>query len=170
LERGFPNSFARPEFQLGVQVNQTTNNTLVITAEVANELERRNALIEKELEEVMRAHEAKRSLPREGTNGSQIREVEAELMSSGTITLPPPISRHSNWWASLSRGDGNRRITVEAATFIIKTIAVDALGPRAVGLKIDLDNGDQTLRDVWDALESLCGPSGWQALTRRGEE
>jgi hypothetical protein len=140
LERGFPDSFARPEIQLGVQVNnQTTNNTLVITAEVADELERRNALIEKELEEVMRAHEAKRGLA-SGTNGGQIREVEASLVANAATALPPPTARHLNWWAQLSRGDGTRPISVEAATFIIKTIALDALGAqRASGLKIDLD-------------------------------
>jgi hypothetical protein len=44
LERSHPESFARPEVQLGVQINNQTNvnNTLVITAEVAEKLERRN--------------------------------------------------------------------------------------------------------------------------------
>jgi hypothetical protein len=105
------------------------------------------------------------------TNG-KIREAEVTLMSSasGAITLPAPPSRHPNWWAMLSRGDGHRSITPEAAKYVIKTIATDALGPqRASGLKIDLDDGAPTLRDVWDALESLCGPAGWSALVKRGE-
>jgi hypothetical protein len=142
LERGFPDSFARPEIQLGVQVNQTTNNNvLVITAEVAEGLQKRVKAIDAEVDELMKAHEAKRSLA-SGTGRDQIREVETTLMSSAAITLPAPPSRHSNWWAQLSRGDGTRPITVEAATFIIKTVAVDVLGPqRASGVKIDLDGG-----------------------------
>jgi hypothetical protein len=170
LERGFPSEFGRPEVQLGLTVNnQTTNNVLVITAEVAEGLQRRTKAIEKELEEVTKAHEAKMR-DRAGTGRDQIREVEATLISSGTITLPPPPSRHPNWWAMLSRGDGSRQISVEASQYVIKTIATDALGTaRASGVKIILDDADQTLSDVWDALESLCGPSGWAALVKRGE-
>jgi hypothetical protein len=171
LERGFPDSFARPEIQLGVQVNNqtTVNNTLVVTAEVADELERRAAPINREIDELIRAHEAKMR-DRTGIGQGAIREVETSLVQAGPITLPPPIGRHPNWWSMLSRGDGARPISVEAAIFIIKTIATDVLGPqRASGVKIDLDGGAPTLRDVWEALESLCGPQGWQALVKRGE-
>jgi hypothetical protein len=173
LERSHPESFARPEVQLGVQVNQTTNNNvLVITAEVAEGLQKRAKAIETELEAVDKEYRARRGLAG-GANErirEAVREVEATLMSDTAITLPPADQRHPNWWAMLSRGDGTRQISVEAATFIIKTIATDALGPqRASGLKIDLDDGAPTLRDVWDALESVCGPSGWAALVWRGE-
>lgn len=43
LERGFCSEFSRPEIQLHAltQINQTTNNTLVITAEAASALEKR---------------------------------------------------------------------------------------------------------------------------------
>jgi hypothetical protein len=177
LERSHPESFARPEIQLN-QINNSQTNvnaTLVITAEVAEGLQKRAKAMDKELDELTKAHEAKMR-NRAGTNGGQIREVETQLMSSQRIdgstpiTLPPPTGRHPNWWASLSRGDGTRPISVEAATFIIKTVAVDVLGAqRASGVKIDLDGDTPTLRDVWEALESLCGPSGWAALVKRGE-
>lgn len=90
----------------------------------------------------MRAHEAKRGLA-SGTGRDQIREVDATLMSSAAITLPPPTGWHPNWWAMLSRGDATRPITVEAAKYIIETVAVDVLGAqRASGVKIDLDGGN----------------------------
>jgi hypothetical protein len=170
LERSHPESFARPEVQLGVQVNQTTNNNvLVISAEQAEGLQKRVKAIDAEVDELSKAYEA-RMKNRAGTGRDQIRELEATLMSSTAITLPPPPSRHPNWWGQLSKGDGNRPITVEAATFIIKTIATDVHGSqRASGLKIDVDESTLTLGDVWDALADLCGPYGWQALVKRGE-
>ena len=147
-------SFARPEIQLNAQFNSstTTNNVLVITAEAASALEKRIEPINKELDELAKAYEAK-VRNRTGTGRDQIREVEATLMSDQRIdgstptpiTLPPPIGRHPNWWAMLSRGDGHREITKEAATFIIKTIATDALGAaRASGLKISFDDASLT--------------------------
>lgn len=142
LERSHPESFARPEIQLGVQVNSQTNvnNTLVVSMsmEVGEKLQARAKAMEKEISQLSEAYDAKRGLG----NGidEQIREVESELMTSGTaaITLPPPTGRHPNWWAMLSRGDGHRPITPEAATFILRTIATDTLGAqRAAGLSID---------------------------------
>ena len=96
LERGYPAEFGRPEVQLNAQFNSQTNvNTgIVISVETANELERRNAVIEKEVDELMKAHEAKRGL---ASVTGQIREVEATLLSSA-ITLPSPTGRHPNWW------------------------------------------------------------------------
>jgi len=56
LERGFPDSFARPEIQLGVQVNQTTNNnTLVITVEQAEGLQKRTKAMEEEVDKLSEA-------------------------------------------------------------------------------------------------------------------
>jgi hypothetical protein len=59
LERGFPSEFGRPEVQLNAQINSqtTTKNVLVITTEVANELERRAAPINREVDELLKAHE-----------------------------------------------------------------------------------------------------------------
>ena len=82
------NHFVRARYQTNV------NTGIVISVETANELERRNAVIEKEVDELMKAHEAKRGL---ASVTRQIREVEATLMSSA-ITLPSPTGRHPNWW------------------------------------------------------------------------
>ena len=58
------------------------------------------------------------------------------------------------------------KTTLEAAQYIIKTVAVDALGARrAASLSIDLDSEAPALRDVWDAVQSF---GGWQALIKRG--
>jgi hypothetical protein len=88
-------------------------------------------------------------------------------MSSAAITLPPPTGRHPNWWAMLSRGDGTRPITPEAAKYIVQAVATDALGPqRAERVKIDLDGGELHLSDLWAVLQEF---GGWEALVRRGE-
>jgi hypothetical protein len=170
LERSHPESFARPEIQLGVQINQTTNNNvLVITAEQAEGLQRRTKAIDAEIDKVGEAFLSKRSQAN-GTGRDQIREVEAELMADTAIVLPAETGRHPNWWSMLSRGDGHRPITPEAAKWIIETIAKEALGPqRASGVKVDMGDGKLVLRDVWDAINDLCGPSGWAALVKRGE-
>jgi hypothetical protein len=177
LERGFPSEFGRPEVQLGLTVNnQTTNNTLIITTEAAEKLSARAKPVEAEVDVLVEAHQAKMK-SRAETGRDQIREVESTLMpsgaasgTSGAIILPPADQRHVNWWAMLSRGDGHRPITPEAAEYIIKAVAVDALGAqRASGLKISLDDPSLSLRDVWDAIADVCGPSGWASLTRRGQ-
>ena len=95
-----------------MQIDQTNNNVPIITVEQAEGLQKRAKAIDAELEEMTRAYEAKRGLAT-GTNAEgQIREVEATLMSSGTITLPPPTGRHPNWWAMLS---AQRRISAPLA-------------------------------------------------------
>jgi hypothetical protein len=123
LERRFPESFSRPEIQLGVamQINQTTNNVLTITAEQAENLGRRNAVLNKELDALAKAHEAKRKLEngvgRVSDAGALVREVEAEssLVHPGPITLPPVAQRTRSWWRQLSTGDAGAVVTSEAA-------------------------------------------------------
>ena len=169
LERAHPSEFGRPEVQLGVQVNQTTNNTLVITAEAASALEKRIEPINREIDELMRAHEAKRGLGREGVNGA-VREVEvATSLVSGPLTLPPVNQRTASWWRQLSTGDGARRISREAAEYVLRAVAAEVLGTAGIRLEIDFDGGDQTLSDVWNTLQKLVGPRGWQALVKKGE-
>jgi hypothetical protein len=180
LERSNPSEFGRPEIQLNAQFNSsqtTVNNTLIISVEAADRLAARAKPIEKEVDELIarRLKEREAAVPVEGTNGQQIREVESSLVQTGPITLPHPQT--ASWWKSLTSGSGDREITPEAAEFVLRTIAVDALGSqRASGVKIDLDGGGAesasplTLRDVWNALADLCGPFGWQVLTRRGEQ
>ena len=165
LERSHPESFSRPEIQLGVQVNQTTNNTIVITAEAAEKFAKRNAAINKELDEIGKAYESR--LGKGGGATGMLREVEAENSSlvAGPISLPPG-SPSASWWKSLC-GDGEREISFEAAQYIVKTVATDALGAgRASQVKVDLDESTLALRDVWAAVQ---GFGGWEALVKRGE-
>ena len=171
LERAHAHEFSRPEIQLHAltQINQTTNNTLVITAEAASALEKRIEPINREIDELMRAHEAKRGLGREGVNGA-VREVEvATSLVSGPLTLPPVNQRTASWWRQLSTGDGARRISREAAEYVLRAVAAEVLGTAGIRLEIDFDGGDQTLSDVWNTLQKLVGPRGWQALVKKGE-
>ena len=95
---------------------------------------------------------------------------EAELVATGSITLPAPAQRTARWWRQLSTGDGARKITTEAAMFAIQVITIATLGLNAAsGLQVDFDGGEQTLRDLWDAVQQLCGQPGWQALVKKGE-
>ena len=101
--------------QLGLTVNsQTNNNTLIITAEQAEVIQKRNTAMDEEVAQLGEAYLAKRGLA-SGTNGGQIREVETTLVANAAIALPPPTGRQPNGWAMLSRGDGTRPITPEAA-------------------------------------------------------
>lgn len=176
LERGFPSEFGRPEVQLGLTVNQTTVNALTITAEEAEKLSARSRPIDAEVDALIAKRLAERNagtsntgtgngladLGASNTGTSRIREVEAEIMKDAAITLPPADQRHCHWWMQLSRGSGHRQISKEAAQYVIKTIAVDALGAqRASGVRVDLSDGPITLHDLWDALESF---GGWQFL------
>jgi hypothetical protein len=171
LERRFPESFSRPEIQLGLTINQTmNNNVLVISVEQAEGLRKRNASLNKELDTLSEAYEAKQKLM-SGTGASdQVREVESAASSlvsnSGAIALPPPAGRSKGWWALLASGDGSRAISVEAADYVIAEVLGSA---RASGVKVDCgEEGVPTLRDVWETLEKACGPSGWAALVKRG--
>jgi hypothetical protein len=87
---------------------------LIITAEQAEVIQKRNTAMDKEVAQLGEAYLAKRGLA-SGTNGGQIREVETTLVANAAIALPPPTGRHPNGWAMLSRGDGTRPITPEAA-------------------------------------------------------
>ena len=168
LERSYPSEFGRPEVQLGVQVNQTTNNTLVISVEQANELAARAKPVEAGVAKLVADHQSKRG--QSGANGDQIREVEVELVQTGPITLPPANLRSSAWWKSLSSGDGARRITTEAARFVLQTLVVQVLGiVRASGVEIDLGDSDPTLGELWSAIDEAVGPAGRVLLAAKGE-
>jgi hypothetical protein len=169
LERRFPESFSRPEIQLGLTVNQTmNNNVLVISVEQAESLSRRNKLLDKQLDEVAREYESRRGSA--GNSTEMLREVEVEssssLVATGPIALPPVARRTASWWRQLVTGDAGAQITPEAAQYVIKAVATDALGAqRAESVKIDLDDGTLCLRDVWAAVQ---GFGGWEALVARG--
>jgi hypothetical protein len=70
LERRWPNEFAKPEIQLAINTtNQTVNNTLVVTAEVAGPINSRvrdvDAKIERLLKDKGRSNGNGHSLPPE---------------------------------------------------------------------------------------------------------
>ena len=180
LERRFPESFSRPEIQLGLTVNnQVTNNTLVITAEVAENLSRRNALINKDLDEISAAYESKQKqlngssseVIAKHRDASAIREVEAEsslVENNSCIELPAPAGRTRGWWSQLSAGDGQRGIARQAAEFVLREIVTGVSGgAKAGGLKAEWDE-TPTLADLWSAISEVCGEGGWPALVARG--
>jgi hypothetical protein len=172
LERRFPDTFSRPEIQLGVamQINSTANHVLTITAEQAENLSKRNSVINKQLDEVAKEYESRRGSGDGATE--MIREVESSsslVENTDAITLPPAAGRTPGWWKTLSSGDGSRAITEAAAEFVLKDIASEVLGSaRGSGVRGEWDSDVPALSDLWEALESACGPAGWAALVARG--
>ena len=167
LERSHPESFARPEIQLGVAIqnNVNVNNTLVVTAEVADQLQSRSERAGAVIEKLFAARKVAQT---NSTNGDDVREVEISL-AADAIRLPTGEPTQS-WWSQLSVGSGERLISDDAAEYVIRTIAVEVLGAqRTSGLAIELEAGDTVLRDVWSALSDLTGTLGWSALVKRGE-
>jgi hypothetical protein len=174
LERGFPHEFGRPEVQLGVQVNSTTNNTaLVISVEDALELQKRSRKVEAEVDELIATHRAKFEA-RHGPDDPDPRKrppprvVEAEVVQS-PVVLPEEHERTASWWKQLSRGDGSRPISREAFMYALQVIAVKLRGVVAASrIEVDLEEGQLCLRDLHESLEQLLGPSGWQTLVQLG--
>lgn len=200
LERSFPDAFSRPEIQLGVQINNaTTNNTIMISAEEAEKLQRRAGALEAETDAALAAFRPAQlpqgdapgggpDAPSDGPNGEEaprvsenIVEIEMETLSpeakdsSGSsarevVELPPLERRTATWWRSLSSGSGEREITREAFVYVLEAIAVECFGlGRAAGVRIEVGEEGLKLRDLHEALERTCGPSGWEALSARGE-
>jgi hypothetical protein len=179
LERAHCAEFSRPEIQLhqlNTQINQV-NQTIVITAEQASHLRSRNAAIDKELDEIARAHEAKQKQLNGSSEarefGGLVREVESSAGSlvpkTDAITLPSVKQRTASWWGQLTGGDGSRSLTAPAADYVLKTIATDCVGgARAGGLKVSWDSETPTLADLWSAINEAAGPAGWQKLVERG--
>jgi hypothetical protein len=168
LERGYPSEFGRPEVQLGLTVNQsTTNNTLVISVETANELERRAEPVNRELAELIAARQAKVQARNEAHQGGPI--LDAELVSDRPIELPAPAMRTFRWWKTLSSGSGDRLVTREAALFVLQTLAVQIRGLNgASGLEVDFGDTDPTLAELWSAITEVVGPAGWALLCAKG--
>lgn len=55
LERRYPTEFSKPEVQLSLGNASVTNNTLVITAEAAQALQRRASTVDAEVEQLVKA-------------------------------------------------------------------------------------------------------------------
>jgi hypothetical protein len=126
----------------------------------------RNAAIAKELEKVEQEFLTRRG---NGASRDQVREVESSLVDAA-ITLPPPISRHVNSWNSPVQGQRPAR-DFEGGGHLHRQDHLRGCVGRCQSRESEdcYGHGALVLRDVWDALESLCGASGWTALTRRGE-
>ena len=166
LERSHPESFGRPEVQLNAQFNSQTNvsATIIISTEVAENLQRRNKLIDEELDALAKSHEAKQKLLN-GTNGDVIREVESSsslVPNNSVITLPSSAAgRTRAWWSQLSCGDGSRSLTASAADYALRAVVTDVAGAaRASALKVSWYNELPILADLWTALERACVPDG----------
>jgi hypothetical protein len=167
LERSFPSEFSRPEIQLGVQINnsQTVNQTLVITAEMATQIQSRVERVDATIEKLFAARTAAQT----GTNGDDIREVETSLVL-GVIVMPAgPVPSH--WWGQLVRGDNTREVERATASKIVRQILSDVFGQlQSQNTPVEFAPGAPILlRDVHARLESLCGHHGWAALTKRAE-
>jgi hypothetical protein len=75
----------------------------------------------------------------------------------------------AGWWKALSRGNGARLITRDAAIFIIEAVTARVSGVERVNkIEIEFDDQQAKLRDVLTAIEELCGPTGWEALIAMG--
>jgi hypothetical protein len=97
--------------------------------------------------------------------------VEASLVQTPPITLPPANQRTCGWWKSLSSGSSQHQITPEAAEFVLRAIVTQILGvTRASGVKIDIGDTDPTLAELWSALSEVVGPAGWTALVEKGSQ
>jgi hypothetical protein len=104
-----------------------------------------------------------------GTNEGRIREVETSLIPAGPITLPPANQRTPGWWKSLSSGQRQRQITLEAAEFVLRTIVTAVLGSNTAH-QLEIDFGSDNLpglAELWSAIADTCGAAGWTALIDR---
>ena len=171
LERSFPSEFSRPEIQLGIQINnsQTVNQTLVITAEMATQIQSRVERVDATIEKLLAARTAAQKSPAIGTNGDDIREVETSLVL-GMIVMPAGTPS-AGWWGQLVRGDNMREVERATAIKIVRQILSDVFGQlRSQNTSVEFAPGAPILlRDVHAELESLCGAHGWAALVKRAE-
>jgi hypothetical protein len=169
LERSHPDSFSRPEIQLSHVHNQSVvNNSLLISFELAKNLESRTAPVRRQVEQLFTSH----------TGGRETRSRALVAPKNGEpagMKLPPltlPAGKlTSAWWAQLTRGDNTREIERETAIKICRLVAEDVLGKqRAQTIAVEFElSWPVLLRDLHAKLESLCGQRGWDALVKRGK-
>jgi hypothetical protein len=169
LERRFPSDFSRPEIQFQINnntLNQTVNNTLVVTAEVADVISSRVRDVDAKIEKLLKD---KRS-----GNGNGAAVLEPSAGTSGAMVstvIVMPESPGSSWWRSLATGSGERQIERATAEKVCRLIVQDVLGrQRAQQTPVGFDAiAPILLRDVQQALDDICGSEGWKALVKRGE-
>jgi hypothetical protein len=179
LERSFPQEFGKPETQVALQFNQqnVTNSVLVITAEEAKKYDERSTRLNKEIDALLEARQAKfdsggvEPSPPPAAPSARIIEAEAEVVEPLPITLPPEGERTTAWWAQFARGDGKRPVSREAFLYVLRTVAARLRGaPSASQIEVDLGEEQLFVRDLLDSLEELSGSAGWQILLSLGED
>ena len=168
LERRFPSDFSRPEIQFQINnhtLNQTVNNTLVVTAEVATVIQTRAERADANIEKLFRERNAAaQTSSLAGANGDGVREVETSLVL-GVIVMPIGTPS-AGWWSQFAQGDSSRAVAKDAAQWAVQTLAQETLGSRAGSVTFD---SDVTVGAVLGALERVAGPAGWQRLLKKAE-
>jgi hypothetical protein len=173
LERRWPRHYGRAEAQLNFEVaiqnninTQTVNNTaLIVTAEVATQIQGRAERADAVIEKLFAARKAAQIEPeRLRTNGHDIREVETSLVP-GVIVRPVGIPS-AGWWSQFAQGDSSRAVAKDAAQWVVQTLAQETLGSRAGSVAFD---NDATVGEVLGTLERVAGPAGWQRLLKKAE-
>jgi len=163
LERRFPSDFSRPEIQLQINTtNQTINNTLVVTAEVAGEISSRVREVDARIERLLK--------DKRGGNGAPgFPEVPTVVHATVSAPITKPVGEPSpGWWAQLSQGDNARLIAKEAAVFVCGTLVREVLGGLASqSTTVEFNSEVITLRDLHAAIQDLMGPEGWSALVKK---
>jgi hypothetical protein len=169
LERSFPSEFSRPEIQLGVQINnnQTINNTLVVTAEVADQLQSRAERADANIEKLFRERKVAQT---NSGNGDGVREMETTTaLVAAAITMPQGEPSQA-WWSQLTGGDSSRAIEKKTAIWIVRRVLAELVGgQKAKTASIDFDEseGPVTISDLIAFLdEQTAGPIGQQTLRR----
>ena len=88
------------------------NNTIVITAEQAEGLSRRNSLLNKQLDEISQNYES-RQKQLNGTSSDVVREVESSssLVPNNSIITLPLQAAHcvASWWGNYPVGTAAAR-------------------------------------------------------------
>lgn len=171
LERLLPRQWAKPEVMLAVNniTNQTTNNTLIVSAEIADGIESRMKSAAAKIDALFASRRNGAKAPPEPIEAEAI-EAEAIEMVAAPIMMPADDPPPAYWWSALSQGDNSRLITKEAATFVCKTLLREVLGALAAqNTKIKFENDPVTLGELHAKIQDLAGPRGWSALVKRGE-
>jgi hypothetical protein len=168
LERRWPRYYGRAEAQLNFEVAITNNtlnqvnNTLVVTAEIADTISSRVKDVDAKIERLLKDK-------RGGNGATDFPEVPANAMISAPITMPVG-DPSPGWWAQLSQGDNSRTIAKEAAVFVCGTLVREVLGGLAAqSTTVEFDSEVVTLRDLHSVVQDLMGSRGWSALLRKGD-
>jgi hypothetical protein len=87
---------------------------------------------------------------------------------------PPPIShretdaQNPGSWHALVGSAPKRKVARATAVFALRTILVQVQGFKAHRAQITFDNDPVTIAELFDRLEKLSGPAGWQLAQKLG--